>query len=272
MSQPHILVVEDEAVARRVLHVMLTQAGYDVTSVGSGEEALEQLAAQHFDLLLTDLQLRKVDGVQVMVAARERDPEIEVIILTGYATLQSAIAAVQHGAHNYILKPGNPGEIEQSVADALAKRKKRVDQAIWLRRMGESLLRLADSTGTPTAPASQSGVTHAPEEAFIQLGDLRIDLQRHLVTLAGEPVQLSTGEFDLLVYMAQNGEQVVSPQQIVRNVLGYEATPQEARDLIKARIWALRRKIEPHPDSPTRIVSVRGVGYMLQRQPASTAS
>jgi DNA-binding response OmpR family regulator len=58
----------------------------------------------------------------------------------------------------------------------------------------------------------------------------------------------------------------------VRNVLGYDSTPQEARDLIKARIWALRRKIEPHPDSPTRIVSVRGVGYMLQSQPASTTS
>ncbi len=271
MSQPHILVVEDEAVARRVLHVMLTQAGYDVTSVGSGEEALEYLAAQRFDLLLTDLQLRKVDGVQVMVAARERDPDIEVIILTGYATLQSAIAAVQHGAHNYILKPGNPGEIEQSVADALSKRKKREDQAVWLRRMGESLLQLADSANSAET-AVQPGVVEPLEESFIHLGDLTIDLQRHLVTLAGAPVQLSTGEFGLLVYLAQNCEHVVSPQQIVRNVLGYDSTPQEARDLIKARIWALRRKIEPHPDSPTRIVSVRGVGYMLQSRPTATTS
>lgn len=272
MSQSHILVVEDEAVARRVLHVMLTQAGYEVTSVGSGEEALEQLATQRFDLLLTDLQLRKVDGVQVMASARERDPDIEVIILTGYATLQSAIAAVQHGAHNYILKPGNPGEIEQSVADALSKRKKREDQAVWLRRMGESLLQLADSAKSSTEAAPQPSSPDPPEESFIHLGDLTIDLQRHLVTLAGEQVQLSTGEFGLLVYLAQNCEHVVSPQQIVRNVLGYDSTPQEARDLIKARIWALRRKIEPHPDSPTRIVSVRGVGYMLQSQPASTTS
>ncbi|MCG8349212.1 MAG: response regulator transcription factor [Chloroflexales bacterium] len=261
MSQERILLVEDEAIARRVLHAMLTHAGYDVISVGSGEEALEELEQQRFDLLLTDLQLRKIDGVAVMAAARERDPEIEVIILTGSATIDSAIAAVRHGAHNYILKPGNPGEIEQSVAEALQQRQKRLNRSAWLRRLGHDLMHLAENNAVvPDASLPPQAVGN---EKFVQVGDLSIDLQRHTVTQKGQNLQLSSGEFNLLFYLAQHYEQVISPQQLVRDVLGYECTPQEARDLIKARIWALRRKIESDPSDPCLIVSVRGVGYML---------
>lgn len=267
MSQPRILVVEDETVARRVLHVMLSQAGYEVISVGSGEEALEHLEQQRFDLLLTDLQLRKVDGVQVMATARARDPEIEVIVLTGYATLDSAIAAVRHGAYNYILKPGNPGEIERSVAEALSKRKLRDDRTAWLRQLGEGLLQLAGNASVLPTSSPPPIVPSEPADSTSDtmcLGDLTIDLQRHQVTFENRTVQLSTGEFNLLIYLAQNCEQVVSPQQIARDVMGYDCTPQEARDLIKVRIWSLRRKIELNPNSPNRIVSIRGVGYMLQ--------
>lgn len=271
MTQPSILVVEDEAVARRVLHVMLTQAGYDVISVGSGEEALDQLASRRFDLLLTDLQLRKVDGVEVMIAAREHDPEIEVIILTGYATLDSAIAAVRHGAHNYILKPGQPGEIEQSVSEALLKRQTRTDRTAWLRRLGEGLLQLAGSTAVSTnTDTVQPEIPTAA--AVLRLGDLAIDLQRHLVTIAGRDIQLSSGEFKLLTYLVEHREQVISPQQLAHDVLGYACAPNEARDLIKARIWALRRKVEADPTDPKLIVSVRGVGYMLQNKPRVTNS
>lgn len=268
MTQPSILVVEDEAVARRVLHVMLTQSGYAVTSVGSGEEALEELARRRFDLLLTDLQLRKVDGVQVMAAARESDPDIEVIILTGYATLDSAIAAVQHGAYNYILKPGKAGEIEHSVAEALAKRQARVERSAWIRRMGEGLIQIAEGTlGQTSAPAeevpAEAPALAPPPVTTLRAGDLEIDLHRHNVTVAGRSVQLSNGEFKLLSYLFQHRDQVVSPKQLVWEIMGYDCSSNEARDLIKARIWSLRRKIEVDPTDPHLIVSVRGVGYML---------
>lgn len=259
MQQPHILVVEDEAVARRVLHSMLTHAGYAVTSVASGEEALECLQSQHFDLLLTDLQLRNIDGVTVMAAAREHDPDIEVIVLTGSATVDSAIAAVRHGAHNYILKPGQPGEIESSVAEALHQRQNRIMRAAWLQRLSQDLLQLANSQTNSAAPLPPA----RPAETLLQIGGLTIDLQRHTVMQNGRYLQLSSGEFSLLAYLARHTDQVVAPQQLARDVLGYECTPQEARDLIKARIWSLRRKIESDPTDPHMIVSVRGVGYML---------
>lgn len=261
MSQPSILVVEDEVVARKVLQAMLTHAGYDVTSVGSGEEAIDLLNQRRFDVLLTDLQLRQVHGVEVMALARKRDPEIEVIVLTGYATLDSAIAAVRHGAFNYILKPGKPGEIERSVAEALSKRDVRMARSDWLRRLGKDLLHLADGEVVAVKPPSPANDTL--DDPLLRVGSLVIDLQRHVVTQSGRNVSLSNGEFNLLAYMAQRNEQVVSPLQLVREVLGYECSPQEARDLIKARIWSLRRKIEDDPADPQLIVSVRGVGYIL---------
>jgi DNA-binding response OmpR family regulator len=261
MSQSAILLVEDEAVARKVLQAMLVHAGYAVTAVGSGEEAIDLLDQHRYDLLLTDLQLRKIDGVQVMAVARDRDPDIEVIVLTGYATLDSAIAAVRHGAANYILKPGKPGEIERSVADALDRRRNRVERADWLRKLGQDLMEIANNEATPAAESVKT--PSARNGDLLRVGSLSIDLQRHIVTNGERVINLSSGEFSLLAYLAEHNEQVVSPQQLVRDVLGYECTPQEARDLIKARIWSLRRKIEDDPTAPTLILSVRGVGYVL---------
>jgi DNA-binding response OmpR family regulator len=264
MGDGRILVVEDELIARRVLHDMLERVGHEVTAVSSGEEAIEQLQSGRFDLVLTDLQLRKVDGLAVVASARERDPDIEAIVLTGYATLDSAIAAVRQGATNYILKPGQPGEIETSVSAALARRATRRHQAASLRRLGESLIQLA---GNQVDAVDILPTQASPSPAHIlTIGQLVIDQHRHSATLAGRNLLLSPGEFSLLIYMAQHHQQVLSPQQIVRDVLGYQVDQHEARDLIKARVWALRRKVERDPAEPEYVVSVRGVGYMLNVQ------
>lgn len=258
MTDARILVVEDEVIARRVLRDMLARAGYNVTAVGSGEEALEELEKEQFDVLLTDLKLRKVDGMQVISAARERDPDIETIVLTGYATLDSAVSAVRNGSFNYILKPGQPGEIESSVARALARGRERRERTDNLRRMGESLLQLAG-----TRPNNDTTVPQISSSYIIQAGSLRLDQQRHSATLHGKALNLSPGEFALLTYLAQRPHQVISHQHLVQEVMGYRCDPHEARDLIKARIWALRRKLEADPANPEMLISVRGVGYML---------
>lgn len=262
MSDARILVVEDEVLARRVLRDMLARAGYTVIAVGSGEEALEELERERFDVLLTDLKLRKVDGMQVVAAARQRDPDIEAIVLTGYATLDSAVAAVRHGAYNYILKPGQPGEIESSVAAALARGRERRERTANLRRMGENLLKLAGSGTTNESEAAPVIPSSMPTH-IITIGPLRLDQQRYSVSLNGRALSLSPGEFALLTYLAQRPQQVISPQQLVQEVMGYRCDAHEARDLIKARIWALRRKLEQDPSNPELLVSVRGVGYML---------
>ncbi|MBC8076580.1 MAG: response regulator transcription factor [Chloroflexales bacterium] len=127
--------------------------------------------------------------------------------------------------------------------------------AVYLREVNRALDlgAAADAAAQqPTAPAH-----------ILTIGQLVIDHHRHSATLGGRTLSLSPGEFALLIYMAEHHQQVLSPQQIVRDVLGYQVDQHEARDLIKARVWALRRKVERDPTEPEHVVSVRGVGYML---------
>ncbi len=104
-SENSILVVEDENIARRNLEHILKKEGYEVIAADSGAKALDLLRRRDFDLVLTDLKMEKVDGMQVLEKTRELQPYTEVIMITGYATVDSAVAAMKEGAYHYIAKP-----------------------------------------------------------------------------------------------------------------------------------------------------------------------
>ena len=118
-----ILVVEDEDIARRNLEHILKKEGYEVVATNSGTKALELLRQRDFDLVLTDLKMEKVDGMHVLAKSREIHPYTEVIMITGYATVDSAVAAMKEGAYHYIAKPYKIDEIRQLVRQALMKRR-----------------------------------------------------------------------------------------------------------------------------------------------------
>jgi DNA-binding NtrC family response regulator len=122
-SADRILVVEDEDIARRNLDHILKKEGYNVVAVDRGTKALDLLRHQNFDLVLTDLKMEKVDGMQVLEKCRELQPHTEVILITGYATVDSAVAAMKEGAYHYIAKPYKIDEIRQIVGQALMKRR-----------------------------------------------------------------------------------------------------------------------------------------------------
>ena len=122
-SVASILVVEDEDIARRNLEHILRKEGYTVIATNSGAKALDLLQRQDFDLVLTDLKMEKVDGMQVLAKNRELHPYTEVIMITGYATVDSAVAAMKEGAYHYIAKPYKIDEIRQIVGQALIKRR-----------------------------------------------------------------------------------------------------------------------------------------------------
>jgi len=122
-NKSKILVVEDEAVARRNLEHILTKEGYDVVSASNGSEALEHLRSKDFDLVITDLKMEKVDGMQVLEKSRRLQPYTEVIMITGYATVDSAVTAMKEGAYSYIAKPYKIEEVRKVAREALLKRK-----------------------------------------------------------------------------------------------------------------------------------------------------
>ncbi len=120
-KQGKLLIVDDEAVALRNLERVMTKAGYDVTAAQSGEEALALLEKQAFDILLTDLRMEKVDGMRLLKVCRARHPDCEVIMITGYASAQSAVEAMKQGAFYYITKPFRLDEVRKVVAEAMEK-------------------------------------------------------------------------------------------------------------------------------------------------------
>ncbi len=126
-----LLVVDDEKIALRNLEHVLTKEGYQVTATQSGGQALNLLDSQPFDVVLTDLKMEKVDGMQVLRRCKANHPDIEVIMITGYATLESAVEAMKEGAFHYVAKPFRLDEVRQTVAEALEKiRLKRENQAL----------------------------------------------------------------------------------------------------------------------------------------------
>ncbi|HLP25146.1 MAG TPA: sigma-54 dependent transcriptional regulator [Acidobacteriota bacterium] len=121
MSNGKLLIVDDERVALRNLEHVMKKEGYDVVATQSGSNAIAHLEKQRFDVVLTDLRMEKVDGMQVLARVRETSPDTEVILITGYATLESAVDAMKHGAYYYIAKPFRLDEVRKVVAEAMDK-------------------------------------------------------------------------------------------------------------------------------------------------------
>src|SRR5947207_9730593 len=133
MSETRVLVVDDERSMREVLAIALRQAGYDVTVAEDGDAAVEQLRKERFDLVVTDLRMRDTDGLAVLKAARERAPETVVVVVTAYASTETAVEAMKLGAYDYVTKPFKLDEIRVTIANAL-ERKRLQDENRVLRR------------------------------------------------------------------------------------------------------------------------------------------
>jgi DNA-binding response OmpR family regulator len=234
-EQLRSLAVDDEGGIRLFLTEVLRKLGHDVTAASSGEEALDRLRENRYDLVLLDLKLGgRVDGLRVLESVKWRWPETVVIILTAYASLDSALAAIREGVDGYLLKPVQADELRQAVEEALERSKRK--------------------------PPVQ-----ATEVAALQVGPFFADLQKHLVTLDDQPLELTFSEFELLVHLMQNTDRVITPQELVRVVRGYECEDIfEAREIIKWYIHRLRRKVESDAARPRHILNVRGVGYTFK--------
>ena len=134
-NKARLLIVDDEKIALKNLEYVLKKEGYDVKTCASGQNALRLLSRQEFDVVLTDLKMEKVDGMQILKRCKESDPDIEVIMITGYATVETAIEAMKHGAYHYIAKPFKLDEVRKVVKEASEKVRLKKEN----RRLRESL-------------------------------------------------------------------------------------------------------------------------------------
>jgi DNA-binding response OmpR family regulator len=220
-----ILLVDDEQSIQTLLSYPLRKDGYHVTGAHDGNEALERFDEARFDLVILDLMLPKLDGVEVCRQLRSRS-QVPIIMLTAKGSETDKVAGLEVGADDYITKPFSMREFRSRVKAAL---------------------RRSRMIGT------------APEEESIERGDLKIDFGRRVVALRGEDIRLTYVEFEILGALARSPGRVLSRETLLEHVWG----DSEYRDprTVDVHIRHLREKLESEPKKPEFLFTVRGVGY-----------
>ncbi len=259
LQDARILIVDDERSTRLSLSEIFSLRGAVTMTAADGEEALALLKEHNFDLIVLDIKMPGISGLQVLEQVQQISPATIVILLTAHATVDSAIRALREGAFDYLLKPAQPKAIIEVVERGLAKRQeylRRQDLVGLMEKTVEAFRKNApEATFAPTIP----GIVHA--------GDIAIDLQRREVLMGDQVLELTPGEFDTLLYLAQHVDQVVSCRELVKAVNGYDLIEITARPIMRVYIHRLRQKIEADANNPQRLVTVRAAGYMLTSRP-----
>jgi two-component system, OmpR family, KDP operon response regulator KdpE len=229
MTQPglRVLVVDDEPSIRRFLGTALRAHGYTVIEAANGQDGLANAALQRPDLIILDLGLPDLDGLEVTRRLREWS-QVPIIILSVRGQEADKIAALDAGADDYLTKPFGAGEL--------------------LARMRAAVRRGAGLDSEPV---------------FVQ-GDLRVDLARRLVMVGEREVMLTPTEYDLLRVLVVHAGKVLTHQQLLREVWGSEY--QQEEHLLRVNISNLRRKLEPEPVRPRFVQTDPGVGYRLRTE------
>jgi DNA-binding response OmpR family regulator len=255
----HILLVEDDDTTRRALALQLQYAGYHVTQAHNGTTALDLIEQEIFEVVLSDIMLGDIDGIEVLHTARLRPYHPAVILLTGQASLETSLAALREGAVDYLVKPCTPEQLLASIASAVQRHKdeRNMRQATALLKevYDRNTTQQDEKPATPDTPATSSQSARNP---VLQVGGLIIGPTRHDVMLHGDPMPTTPIEFELLRFLAEMPGEVRTFGDIVRRTHFLETDDTEAQMLVKQHVRNLRKKL-----SGEYLVNQRGIGYKL---------
>lgn len=216
-----ILVVDDDSSLAEMLTMVLEGEGFQVTHAVDGNDALEKFAQATPDVVLLDVMLPFLSGIQVCERIRETSG-VPIIMLTARTDTDDIVRGLEAGADDYVVKPFNPAELIARIR-----------------------ARLRDQAGD--------------EPEVLRVADLTIDVAAHEVTRGGELIPLTPLEFDLLVILARKPQQVHSRELLLEKVWGYQYKADTR--LVNVHVQRLRAKVELDPDNPQVVLTVRGVGY-----------
>ncbi len=223
----HILLVEDDKAVREPVTAYLERDSYWVTAVGDGQDALDEFARHHFDLVILDLMLPRVPGERVCQTIRASS-DVPIIMLTAKGEVEDRIIGLELGADDYLVKPFSPRELVARV-HALLRRTRSADE---------------------------------PQREVMTFGELTIDIPGHKVTVDGKEVNLTAAEFKLLTTLARYPGRVFSRMELVEKVLDYDFEGYERT--IDSHVKNLRAKIGDNPKDPKWLFTVHGVGYRFE--------
>jgi len=235
----NILIVDDEPVARQSLSDILKLEGYTVSSVANGQAAVEFIRTHSIDLMIVDLKMPGMDGLEVVQVANQVSPETEVVILTAHGSTESAIQALRLRIHDYLLKPASPAQVIASVKRGLTRR---------------------------SSKSRVSGVSDFDEgtEVFKLSDGTVVDLSRRQIKFKTKTEHLTPAEGRLLKVLMENEGKVFTHRELVLLVQGYDTSQREAPEILRPLVSRLRHKLEQFPSLSEQVVSVRGTGYLYE--------
>jgi DNA-binding response OmpR family regulator len=227
-----IVVVDDDPTVADVVGRYLVRDGHTVQSVRDGQEALRLIAMHPPDLVVLDLMLPGIDGLEVCRRLRERWP-IPVVMLTALGDENDRLAGFEIGADDYVTKPFSPRELAMRVRSVLRR--------------------------------ARGGLPDKPDQGVITDRELSVDLAAHEVRSGGKLVQLTSREYDLLLFLMRNPRQAFTREQLLNEVWGWTFGDTST---VTVHVRRLREKLESDPTVPRRIITVWGVGYRYEPEPS----
>ncbi len=237
----NILVVDDEPVARQSLTDILKLEGYMVASAPNGQAAVEYIRTHNVDLLIVDLKMPGMDGLEVVQVVNQVSPETEVILLTAYGSTETAIQALRLRIHDYLLKPASPAQIIATVKKGLSRRSTK------------------SHLGGISPADADSG-----QEIFSLKDGTTVDLSRRQIKHKSKVEHLTPAEGRLLRILMENKGKVFSHRELVLLVQGYDTSQREAPEILRPLVSRLRHKLDQFPSLSEQVVSVRGTGYLYE--------
>lgn len=236
----NILVVDDEPVARQSLSDILKLEGFVVSSVPNGQAAVEHIRTHAIDLMIVDLKMPGMDGLEVIQVVNQTSPETEIILLTAHGSIETAIQALRLRIHDYLLKPASPVQILASVKKGLGRRTR-------------SRVNNAAVTGSEST-----------QEVYTLKDGTMVDLSRRQIKFKNKIEHLTPAEGRLLRILMENEGKVFSHRELVLLVQGYDTSQREAPEILRPLVSRLRHKLEAFPSLSEKVVSVRGTGYLYE--------
>ncbi len=223
-----ILIVEDEASFSEALTFLLGKEGFVVDTATTGTEALEKFARNEFDLILLDLMLPEISGIEVCRTIRTHS-QVPIIMLTAKDTEIDKVVGLELGADDYVTKPYSKNELVARIRAVL--------------RRG-------------------NGVVNEADAGVLSVANIRMDIDRHQVSVGGQPISLPLKEFELLEFLMRNAGRVLTRNQLIDRVWGSDYVGDTKT--LDVHIKRLRAKVEKDPGNPTLIQTVRGLGYKIE--------
>jgi DNA-binding response OmpR family regulator len=259
-----ILIVDDEQNLRKSLAMILQREGYSVTTAASANEAHQLLQAGAFDLAFFDIKMPEKSGLTLLSEIRELYPDMPVVLLTAFASLESAIEAVRIGADDYLLKPIDPPVILTRIKQVLEKHKQPLRRKKIVDEMRGLLAELTTIEGVEaTTQMILDGTPVIDPARYLQRGAIKLDMHIRQAHVNGAAVALTPTAFDYLATLMRHSPETVPYKTLVKESQGYEPTLIEAKEVTRWRIHELRKEIEVDSRKPQFIITVRSVGYRL---------